>query len=61
MDKKGVTSKGTGRGNGLYFAKKILNNNKWITHQRLIVSNFYIQKLIIDTGRKKKKYKIKRS
>jgi len=62
MDKKGVSSKGRGRGNGLHFAKKLLNNNKWISHQRLIVSNFYIQKLIVDTsGRKKKKYKIKRS
>lgn len=47
IDMKGISSNGSGRGNGLYFAKKILNHNRWIESQRSIINNFYIQKLKI--------------
>lgn len=45
---KGVSSKGAGRGKGLYFANKIINNNvNLLKQEQQITENFYIQKLII--------------
>lgn len=44
-DDKGASSKGTGRGNGLYFASKLLSKNKWIEENKKITSDFYIQKI----------------
>ena len=44
---KGVSSKGAGRGNGLYFASKVLLKNNWIDDYKKVNKDFYIQKLII--------------
>lgn len=46
-NEKGFTTKGKGRGNGLYFAKKMINNNSWLNESQTIINNFYTQKLII--------------
>lgn len=48
-DGKGNSSKGSGRGNGLYFASKLLSKNKWIEENKKITKDFYIQKIIIKT------------
>ena len=47
MDKKGFTTKGEGRGNGLHFAKKIINKNIGIYTRRLVTNNNFVQKIII--------------
>jgi len=47
MDKKGFTTKGEGRGNGLHFAKKIINKNIGIYTRKLIENNYFVQKIII--------------
>lgn len=47
-NKKGVSSKGEGRGNGLYFASKVLEANKWLESSQDVVDKFYIQKLTIN-------------
>ena len=44
---KGVSSKGKGRGNGLYFANKILRNNEWIKEKHEIIDNYYIETISI--------------
>ncbi len=44
---KGVSTKGKGRGNGLYFAGKLISMNKWIEDKQEIIDKFYIQSLII--------------
>lgn len=46
-NKKGVSSKGEGRGNGLYFASKLLKENTWLEEKQEIIDNYYIQQLII--------------
>ncbi len=46
-NKKGVSSKGKGHGNGLYFAKKIIEENKWLSQKQDIIDKYYIQQLII--------------
>ena len=46
-NEKGVTTKGEGRGNGLFFAKNILSKNKWIITKQEIIDNYYIQTLSI--------------
>ena len=51
---KGVSTKGLGRGNGLYFAKKILNQNKWIKEKREIIDNYYIETIKIFKNTSKK-------
>lgn len=45
--KKGVSSKGKGRGNGLYFANWILKNNKWMQEKHEIIDKYYIQTITI--------------
>lgn len=47
-NKKGVTTKGEGHGNGLYFASKLLESNDWLDSKQNLVDKFYIQQLIID-------------
>lgn len=44
---KGATTKGKGRGNGLYFANKIISKNKWIEEKHEIIDKYYIQKISI--------------
>ena len=46
---KGITTKGKGRGNGLYFANKLISKNNWIEEKQMIKNKFYIQELIIHT------------
>lgn len=47
MNKKGYTSKGSGHGNGLYFANKITKKEKRISTEQQFLNNFFIQKIII--------------
>ena len=44
---KGNSSKGNGRGYGLYFFKKIINQNKWIEEKQEIIDNYYIETISI--------------
>ena len=44
---KGITSKGEGHGNGLYFASNILSRNKWLEAKNEIIDGYYIQTLSI--------------
>lgn len=46
-NKKGVSSKGEGRGNGLYFAPKLIKENNWIKGKQDIIDNYYIQEISI--------------
>lgn len=46
-NKKGVSSKGEGRGNGLYFASKLIKENPWIEEKQEIIDNYYIQELSV--------------
>ena len=46
-NKKGVSSKGEGRGNGLYFAQKLIKENSWLEDKQEIIDNYYIQQLTI--------------
>lgn len=48
IDKKGFTTKGEGHGNGLHFAKKIVNKRIGIYTRKLIENNNFIQKIIIE-------------
>ena len=52
---KGVSTKGKGRGNGLYFANKMITKNKWIEENQEIINNFYVQNLLIDVKKLKEK------
>lgn len=45
---KGISTKGDGRGNGLYFANKLISKNIWIQEEQEIVNDFYIQQLLIN-------------
>ena len=51
---KGVSTKGKGRGNGLYFAKKMLTKNTWIEESQEIIDGYYIKTLKITKKRKSK-------
>lgn len=46
-NKKGVSSKGEGRGNGLYFASKLLKNNKWLKEHQDNIDGYYIEQITI--------------
>ena len=46
-NKKGVSSKGEGRGNGLYFASKLIKENPWIEEKQEIIERYYIEQLTI--------------
>ncbi len=45
---RGYSTKGEGRGNGIYFATKIIKKNPWVSGERIIMENFYIQKIIVN-------------
>ena len=47
-NKKGVSSKGEGRGNGLYFACKLIKDNSWIQEKQEIIDDYYIQEISIN-------------
>lgn len=46
-NKKGISTKGIGRGNGLYYASNILSKNKWLESKQEIIDDYYIQTLSI--------------
>lgn len=46
-NKKGVSSKGKGHGNGLYFASKLISENPWLSQRQDIVDRYYIQEITI--------------
>lgn len=46
-NKKGISTKGIGRGNGLYYASNILSKNKWLESKQDIIDEYYIQTLSI--------------
>ena len=46
-NKKGISTKGIGRGNGLYYASNILSKNKWLESKQEIIDEYYIQTLSI--------------
>lgn len=48
-NKKGVSSKGEGRGNGLYFANKLIKENSWIEEKQEIIDNYYVQQISVKT------------
>lgn len=52
-NEKGVSSKGEGRGNGLYFASKLIKENDWLEQKQDIVDRYYIQELIIRKSHSK--------
>lgn len=54
MNEKGVSSKGEGRGKGLYFAKKIIKRNERFIGEQRIIKGYYIQKLTVRRNKNKK-------
>lgn len=46
-NKKGVSSKGEGHGNGLYFASKLIAKNEWLEGKQEVIDKYYIQQLTI--------------
>lgn len=46
-NKKGITTKGEGHGNGLYFASKLIEQNDYLESKQDVVDGYYIQQLII--------------
>ena len=46
-NKKGISTKGEGRGNGLYYANNILSKNKWLDSKQEVIDDYYIQTLSI--------------
>lgn len=47
LNKKGYTTKGSGRGHGLYLAKKLIAKNSNIESDTKIVNSYFIQKIIL--------------
>ncbi|MBQ3510790.1 MAG: GHKL domain-containing protein [Bacilli bacterium] len=47
INKKGISTKGEGRGNGLYYANNILSKNKWLESKQEVIDDYYIQTLSI--------------
>ncbi len=47
INKKGKSSKGKGRGNGLYFAKKIVEKNTKFEMEQQIINDYFVEKIII--------------
>ena len=46
-NKKGFSTKGKNRGNGLYFAQKLIDKNSWLEERQDIIGEYYIQRLRI--------------
>ena len=47
MKKKGFSTKGSRHGNGLYYANKLLNKNKWLETNQIFLNDYLIQKITI--------------
>lgn len=48
INDKGYSTKGKNRGNGLYFAKKLIGKNKNMSSENILLNGYYIQKLLIN-------------
>lgn len=48
IGKKGISTKGKGRGNGLSYAARIIKNNEFISETHNVKNKYYITKLMID-------------
>ena len=46
-NERGVTTKGEGHGNGLYFANNLVAKNKWLSTKQEEIDNYYIQTITI--------------
>ena len=46
-NERGVTSKGKGHGNGLYYANNLISKNNWLEASQETIDNYYIQNIII--------------
>lgn len=46
-NERGVTTKGEGHGNGLYFANNLIEKNNWIISKQEEIDNYYIQTITI--------------
>lgn len=46
-NKKGVSTKGEGHGNGLYYASKIIGQNSWLSQKQEVIDKYYIQQIIL--------------
>lgn len=51
-NKKGISTKGEGRGNGLYFASNLIAKNEWLFQKQEIIDGYYIQQLVISKKNK---------
>lgn len=51
---KGVSTKGVGRGKGLYFAMKMLSKNAWIKEKQEVIDGYYIETIEIDKKKRSK-------
>lgn len=54
VNEKGYTTKGEGHGNGLYYAKKIIDRNPLFTSEQRLMNGFYVQRLYIDNKNRKR-------
>ncbi len=45
---KGNSSKGENRGNGLYYASKLISKNTWLESLHETIDDYFIQKLIVN-------------
>lgn len=48
LNNKGYTTKGKGRGNGLYLAKKLIDNNDFFFVETKVISNYFVKKIIMN-------------
>lgn len=46
-NKKGVSTKGEGHGNGLYYASKLIGQNPWLSQKQEVIDKYYIQQIIV--------------
>ena len=44
---KGVSTKGEGHGNGLYYASKLIAQNPWLSQKQEVIDKYYIQQIIV--------------
>lgn len=47
MGKKGFSTKGKGRGRGLYFANKLIKKEQHLESEQVYMNNFFVQKLMV--------------
>ena len=46
-NERGVTTKGQGHGNGLYYASNLISRNNWLETSQELIEDFYIQNITI--------------